>query len=187
MHCAIGQIVHMKLHPTPYTLHPRRGFTLVEVLLYVAIVTVIIVGLAAFLDVTAKSKIKQEVIAEVEGNGERAAFVIAQHIRNAGSITAPAASSTASTLTLVMPDSVISPVVFDLSGGTLRMSEKGAATTSLISTRVTADGLAFTNLSRAGTPGAVRFQFTLRYTNSGGNPDYDYQRHFIAGASLRDN
>lgn len=163
------------------------GFTLVEVLLYVAIVTIVAGSFAAFFDATIKGRIKQEVVSEVAANGETALAIIAQHIRNARSITSPMASGTAASLTLVMPDSGISPVVFDLSGGTLRVSEKGAATTSLSSLRVTAAGLVFTNLTRSGTPGAVRFQFTLRYNNPSGSPNYDYARHFVGGVSLRNN
>lgn len=175
--------------PTTYNLQPitSPGFTLVEVLLYVSIVSIIFAGIMTFLDATFRSRVRNEVIAEVERGGNGAMQTIVQHIRNAQSITAPAASSTAATLTLAMPDANITPAVFQLSGGRIEMSERGAGTTTLTSTRLTASGLSFTNLSRSATEGAVRVIFTLDYANPDGVQTYNYRARFIGGASLRNN
>ncbi|MBI2406177.1 MAG: prepilin-type N-terminal cleavage/methylation domain-containing protein [Candidatus Harrisonbacteria bacterium] len=154
-----------------YTLTAIRsacGFTLIEVLLYVAITAIIFGGMIAFIDGTLKSRIQEDVTAEVEMNGNMAMSVMAQMIRNAKSIASPAASSTATSLTLVMPDANISPAVFELLGGAIQMSERGAATTTLTSSRTTASNLFFTNLSRVGTPGAVGIRFVLDYANPDG-------------------
>ncbi|MBI2604308.1 MAG: prepilin-type N-terminal cleavage/methylation domain-containing protein [Candidatus Harrisonbacteria bacterium] len=163
------------------------GFTLIEILLYVAITAIIFGGMIAFIDGTFKSRIQEDVTAEVEMNGNMAMSVMAQMIRNAKSIASPAASSTATSLTLVMPDANINPVVFELLGGAIQMSERGAATTTLTSSRVTAPNLFFTNLSRVGTPGAVGIRFVLDYANPDGMTAYDYRARFFGGASLRNN
>lgn len=163
------------------------GFTLIEVLLYVAIVSIIFGGIMALLDATFKSRIRNEVIAEVERGGNMVMSIFAQHIRNARSITSPTASSTASAVTLAMTDASISPVVFRLSGGRIEMSERGFGTTTITSSRLTASSLSFFNLSRSTTPGAVRFQFVLDYANPDGVQEYNYRARFIGGASLRNN
>lgn len=173
--------------PTGRQATNSSGFTLIEVLLYVAIVSIIFGGIMSLLDATFKSRIRNEVIAEVERGGNNVMSVITQHVRSAQSITSPAASSTATTLTLVMPDMNISPVVFQISGGRIEMSERGLGTTTLTSTQLTASSLLFTNLSRSTTEGAVRVMFTLDYANPGGVQAYNYQARFVGGASLKNN
>lgn len=75
--------------------------------------------------------------------------------------------------------------VFDLSNGTLRIKDGGGAEVALTNDRVVASDLVFQNLSRAGTPGIVRVQFTLTYVNPSGRNEYDYQSKFVGSASLR--
>ncbi len=164
-----------------------RGFTLIEVLLYVAIVAIVFGGIAAFIDAALQSRIRAEVVTEVERGGNAVVSTFIQAIRNAKSIPQPTASSSATSLTLVMTDANISPTVFQLSSGRIEMSERGAGTTTLTSARLTPSSVLFTNLSRSTTPGAVRFQFILDYANPDGFQEYNYRAHFIGGASLRNN
>ena len=132
-------------------------------------------------------KTKQEIISQVEGNANMIIETITQNIRNAQSIIRPQASSTSPILNLTMKDSGISPLVVDLKDGILGMSEKGSATTSLSSSKITAKNLIFTNLSRLATPGSIRIEFTLQYLNPTSNPGYNYERRYVGGASLRPN
>jgi hypothetical protein len=67
------------------------------------------------------------------------------------------------------------------------MGEGSLGTTTLTSSRLAISNLDFANLSRSGTQGNVRFMFTLRYNNASGLGDFDYERRFVSGASLRDN
>lgn len=163
------------------------GFTLVEILLYIVVFSSIIFTILGFSNLSLQSRLRDEAIAEVEGAGNMVTSIISQEIRNARSITSPTASSTASSLTLVMPDSNISPIIFQLSNGVIQMSERGLATTSITSSRVTASGLSFTNLSRSGTPGNIRFLFTLEHTNPSNISAFSYLQRFISSASLRNN
>ncbi len=177
----------MILKTESYNLKARSGFTFIEILLYVVIVSVIFGAIVAFIDVALRSRVRHEVVGEVERGGNAAMSVIAQAIRNARSVTSPAASSTATSLTIVMPDANISPTVFDLFDGAIRMSMRGLSTTTITSSRLTASSISFTNLSRTGTPGSIRFQFVLDYANPDGIPEYTFSDHFIGGASLRNN
>jgi prepilin-type N-terminal cleavage/methylation domain-containing protein len=156
-----------------------QGFTLIEVLLYVAIVSIIFGGILAFMEIVFNVRTKQQAVAKVESSGNLIISTLTQNIRNAKSITLPAASSTSQSLNLVMKDGGISPVVVALSEGAIRISERGMSTTTLASQNVTALNLIFTNLSRSNTPGSLRFEFWLRHSN--------YERYFIGGASLRNN
>lgn len=55
----------------------------------------------------------------------------------------------------------------------------------LYNSRVTVSNLTFTNLTRAGTPGNVRIQFTLTHINPSGRNEYDFSKTFYGSASLR--
>ena len=58
------------------------GFTLLEVLLYVAIIGIVFFSVSIFISLTVESRIKSQVIAEVEQVGTQTMLLIEQTIRN---------------------------------------------------------------------------------------------------------
>lgn len=162
-----------------------QGFTLIELLLYIAIASVILLTTAGFLATLLSARVKHQTIAEVEGQGRVAMELILQTIRTAELITLPATSTSASSLVLNVVSGGLDPTIFDSSGGIIRSTEGAGASVALTNTRVSATNLMFLNLSRAGTPGAVRVSFTLSLVNSSGRNEYEYSKTFYGSASLR--
>jgi type II secretory pathway pseudopilin PulG len=165
----------------------RGGFTLVELLLYAAMLSIIIFSVGIFLNLTLQSRTKNQVIAEVEQQGILAMQRMMQVVRNSNLINSPATGASGSTLSVNMPQAALSPTVFALSGGAVTITEGTGATVSLTNNLVSVTGLTFTNVSRASTPGTVRVQFTITYINNSGRNEYDYSKTFDSDASLRDN
>lgn len=165
----------------------NRGFTLVELLLYAALLSIIIFSVGIFLNLLLQSRTKNQVIAEVEQQGMLAMQRMTQVVRNSTLINSPATGASGSTLSVTMPQAVLSPTVFALSGGVITMTQGVAAAVGLTNDLVSVSGLTFSNLSRAGTPGTVRVQFTITYINNLGRNEYDYSKTFDSDASLRDN
>lgn len=163
----------------------QKGFTLVELLLYLGLAAVLLLVISVFLAMLLQSRVKNQTVAEVEGQGAMVMNLITQTIRNAEGINSPAAGASAASLSLDAAGVSNDPTVFDLSSGTLRIQEGAAAPVALTSSQVTASSLSFQNLSRAGTPGTVRVQFTLSYINPSGRNQYNYSKTFYASASLR--
>lgn len=155
-----------------------NGFTLIELLLYVSIIGAIVLSFAGFLSLLMQSRVKNQTIAEVEQQGIQVMQIITQTSRNAGSINSPTQGQTANSLS-------VDSTVFDLSAGTIRITEGTGSPISLTNSRVTASGLTFQNLSRTGTPGTIRIQFTLSYFNSSGKNEYDFSKTFYETATLR--
>ncbi len=149
-----------KLPTTNYKLPTNRGFTLIELLLYVAIVGAIIFSVAGFLSLLMQSRVKNQTIAEVEQQGVVVMQTITQAGRNATSVNFTNA--------------------FDISGGVIREN-----TVALTNSRVVASGLTFQNLSRVGTPGTIRVQFTLTHINPEGRNEYNYSKTFYGTSSVR--
>lgn len=170
--------------PRRRTAQPQ-GFTLVELLLYTSllaiIVSVVSIGAATLLE----GRIKSQTIGEVEQQGQQVLQYIAQVARNAEAVTAPPAGSSAAALTLDVPTVADDPTVLDISAGALRVTEGAGSPVVLTNDDVTASGLTVTNLSRTGTPGTVRIEFTLTYSNPTGRNELDYSKTFYASASLR--
>jgi len=171
------------------TPHPpaaaQKGFTLIELLLYVAILGSLLLTVSMFFATTVESRVKNQSISEVDQQGTLAMDYILQTIRNADTITLPAAGGSAASLTLAVPTSALSPTVFDLNGTALQVKEGTGAAVALTSSKVQISSLSFKNLTRSGTPGLVQVSFTITRTNLIGRNEYDYQKNFVSSAALR--
>ncbi|HAT73707.1 MAG: hypothetical protein US30_C0007G0049 [Candidatus Moranbacteria bacterium GW2011_GWF2_36_839] len=164
----------------------NNGFTLVEVLLYVMILSAMTLTISVLLFLVFQARVKGQTIAEVEQNGQRVMQIVAQTIRNADSITSPTIGTSAKSLTLVVPTSTKNPTIFSLSGSTIQIKEGSNANVALSNSRVVVSDLnIFSNLSQSGTPGTIKIQFTLSHLNPSGRNEYDYSETFYGSSSLR--
>ena len=171
--------------PTRRRERNSKGFTLIELLLYLGLAAVLLLVISIFLALILRSRVKNQTVAEVESQGVMVMNLISQAIRNAEDINLPAAGASAASLSLDAQGSGNDPTVFDLASGILRVQEGAGGSVPITSPRLTASGINFQNLSRAGTPGTVRIQFTLTNVNPAGKNEYDYSKTFYASASLR--
>lgn len=161
-----------------------QGYTLIELLLYMVIVGSLLLGATAFFALAAGARVKNQSIVEVDQQGVYLMEYLTQTIRNASSITTPAAASSGSTLTLGVPTASLSPTTFALSGTTLQVTEGSNGAVSLTNNTVNVSNLTFTNLTRSGTNGVIRVSFTLARVNTIGTNDYDYTKTFTTSAAL---
>lgn len=162
----------------------QAGFTLIEVVLYIGLSAILLSSLGVLVNVSYQIRARQQVISEVEQQGTAAIQIISQIIRNASSITSPAAGTSATSITLEVPGVIKTPTVFSLSETALQITES-TTSTSLTNSRVQASALLFKNLSAASTSGTVKFQFTLDHTNLNSTPQFTYSKVFYGSASLR--
>ncbi|MFQ5492588.1 MAG: type II secretion system protein J [Candidatus Dojkabacteria bacterium] len=165
----------------------RKAFTLVEIILYVGLVSMLLVVVAGFLTSVLQSRERSETVSEVDSQGVKVMQDIIQTVRNAQAINSPTQGNSAATLSLDVVDGGADPTVYDLSGGALTITEGGGAVVDLTSGRVTASGLVFENLTRPGTDGIVRIEFTLTHVNPEGRFEYDYAQIFYGSANLKQN
>lgn len=162
----------------------QRGYTLIELLLYIALLGILLPGVVGFMGLAVETRVKNQSIAEVNDQGMAAMDYITQTLRNASSITAPAAAASAGSLTITVPTGSLSPTIFDINGTTLQVKEGSAAAVALTSDTVQISNLTFTNLTRSGTAGAVQVSFTVSRTNPAGRNEFEYQKTFTTTAEL---
>ena len=170
--------------------HPikeQQGFTLLELLLYVAIVSTLLGAVTVFLSLSLSARVKNESISEVNQQGIAILERMTTIIRGAESITSPAIGTTGGSLTIAVPVVANSPTTFDATGtpAAVQIKEGNGSAIALTNNKIAVSDLAFKNLSRAGTYGAVQISFTLSRTNSSGRNEYDYQKTFTTTVSLR--
>jgi type II secretory pathway pseudopilin PulG len=169
----------------PQPLSLKSGFTLIELLIYVGLCSVLLFTISMFLSLLLQARIKNQAIAEVDGQGLYVMRMITQAARNADTVTSPLLGMASSTLVLRMSATSTSSTVFDSTSGTIRMSEGASPPIPLTNARVTVSGLSFQNAARLGTSGAIRVRFTLSSKNPGGQNEFKYQQVFVGSAALR--
>jgi Tfp pilus assembly protein PilW len=163
-----------------------KGLTLVEMLLYVAISSVILLSLSLFLVFLLGQRVKNQTIADVNQQGLQVMQLITQSIRNARSIDTPAIGSVSDTLSMTMPDGLLSPTVFDISNGTVRIREGAGAIVPLTNSHIVVSGLLFENISSTSTTErVVRVSFTIDHVNNNGRNENSFSKSFSGSATLR--
>lgn len=163
-----------------------HGFTLIELLLYVAISSVILLGVVGFFSALLQARIKGQVIAEVDGQGMRAMQIMVRTVRNSTAIDTPPAGRTRTNTWVEVPNSSLSPTYFEQTGTALTIAEHvRSQRIPLTNSQVMVSNLAFTNETQSTGTGVLRIQFTLTYVNSTGRNEYDYSKTFTDTVTLR--
>lgn len=163
----------------------QAGYTLIELLLYIAMIGILLSAVVAFFGMTTDARVKNQSITEVNEQATYVMDYITQTVRNASSITSPAISASGSSLTLAVPTANLSPTVFSLVSGVLQVKEGTAAAVPLTSSKVQVSAFTITNLGRSGTSGIVKISFTLNRLTSPSLNEYDYQRTFTTSVGIR--
>jgi type II secretory pathway pseudopilin PulG len=157
-------------------MRPKSGFTLIEILIYTAIMGSILVSTVfitrAMYDT--RARIRSSVI--LEENMRFALARIMTEVREADGVTEPA-SSTGTALTITRDDPAHDPTVITSAGGVITMSKGGSPAAALTSSEVEITSLVFTRsqgdfpLIRAELEGQMRnasgpYRASLTLSNS---------------------
>ncbi len=156
-----------------------KGFTLVELLLYVAIAGTSIILISLFLTTLLSSRVKGETISEVEYQGLQAINIITQKVRNAENVILPAQESGGDALELNDGE-----FLFFVEENVLFLEKEGEVF-NLTNERVLIKDILFENVARVNAPDIIRISFLLSYNNPLDRIEYSYEKFFVTSASLR--
>jgi len=164
----------------------KKGMTLLELILYISLVSVVLLAISGLIFSVLQSRVRNQVVSEVEEEGLITIQIISQAIRNAKNINSPSTGSAGASLSLASLDLLKDPTVFDSSGSVIRISEGSGTTVNLTSlSMVAVSNLSFKNLTPAESPGVISFSFVLTHINLSGRREYDYSKTFYGSANLR--
>ena len=164
----------------------RKGFSLLETLLYVAVSSVILLSVSLFLTVLLSSRIKNQAISDVNQQGLQIMQLVTQTIRNSKTVDFPSIGSTSNSLSVSVFDTLLSPTIFDIASGTVRIQEGSGNPIPLTNSHVTVSSLLFQNISSiSSTDRIIRISFTIDYNNPSGRPENTFTQSFVGSATLR--
>jgi len=165
-----------------YCLKKSKGFTLIELILYVGIVGVVLLVVSIFFMTLLTSRIKNETVSEVELQGTQVVQMITQNIRNAEAVSVPAKGETSSSLVITKEDENIA---FSLDDGVIYTQEGSGNLINLTNNRVLVSSLLFENTGKENAPDSIRINFILSHVNHTGRNEYSFTKSFLGSASLR--
>ena len=167
----------------------RKGFTLVEILIYIAVLAIIIAAVSSFILWQISSGAKSRAIREARYNAERALLIMTQEIREAKSVYTPTATSTQLSLEIShsLPAGETSAFVdFFLCGAgktTLCVKRESEDALVLTSDRVEVSQLEFLQISTT-TP-SIQINLKMNYKNPQDRPEYRASINITSTFSLR--
>lgn len=159
----------------------NKGFTLLELLLYVFVASVILLSIVALVALLIQSRIKNQTISMIEQQGSQIIQIISQEINNAKVVTAPTVGNTAGVLQFqdingqAEQVSVMSTTLF------LNKSNKDYL---LNPAKIKISNFQVKNLGVAAHD-SIKIQFDLSYNNLSGLNQYTYTQTFYATANIR--
>lgn len=136
----------------------NQSFTLIELLIYSAIVSVVLLTASSFLWNIVWGNLKETAFQEAQQNSRFALTRITQEIKKAKSINAPLPGFSQNSISLEMTDDDLNPTIFDLDQQKIRMRQGASPSLYLTSDQAVISNLLFTNLSYPVTPGTVRVE-----------------------------
>lgn len=163
----------------------KNGFTLIEFLLYTAIVGTVLLAAGAVTFNVLFGKAKLAALGEVSQGGRAAMEQMSFTIRNATEINSPATGANTTSLSLQVADPAKNPTVFNLQNGILQITEGASAPVAITSSALNITGITFTNASSANASSTMRIQLTVAYRNATGQQEYNVQRTFYTTANRR--
>lgn len=161
------------------------GFTLIEFIIYIAIIGGMLTLITGFLWNIIFGNIKEAAFQEVQQNARFALTKINQEIKKATGINSPLPGEfPASSLSLMMADSNLDPTIFEVIDGKLRIRQGSAQPNELTSDQIIISSLQFTNLSYEDTPGTIRIELAVDYLNPEGQSFYQASINLNSTVSL---
>ena len=142
--------------------HPRAGFTLIEVLLYSALLAIFLGGAFTFIISTISTTETLSELNELAANRELVERKLEWLIGQAQAVTTPAAGATSSVLTVSGSQAGLYPAQFSLSGPILTLSLAGGAAAAVTNERVRATTFIAEHISNAQSSSTVRITLDLQ-------------------------
>ena len=164
----------------------QKGFTLVEMILYVAICSLFLLTLSTFLSYLLQARVRSQAIAEVNQQGTQVMYMMTETIRNGRTINTPSIGATSTTLSVTTGVPLLDPTVFSVGTGTVYITEGSRAAVALTNSRVIVSNFVLSNISSASsTDRIVRISFTLDYKTQSSKTEYSLTKGFTGSATLR--
>jgi type II secretory pathway pseudopilin PulG len=169
-----------------------RGFTFIEVLAYIAVLTIIISVVSVFIFWQINSGVKSMAIRETQYNVERALAVITQEIREAKSVYIPTGAFdinpgqlSLETAKYLPAGETLSYIDFFICGTRLCFKKESQNPLAITSDRVKISSLVFSEINTTSTAPSIQINLKIDYRATSTRPEYQSSFEATSAASLR--
>lgn len=170
----------------------KKGFTLTEVLVYVAVLTIIFSAVVSLFLGISRSNVRAKVIRETLNNSKRAMEIMTYEIREAKSIYTPTSDFSPSTGQLsletakyLLEGENTSYIDFYLCEKRLCLKKEGQDPVALTSDRVEINHLQFSQITTTSTTPSIQIILGIDYKAPSNKPEYQASINTTSTASLR--
>jgi type II secretory pathway pseudopilin PulG len=164
----------------------EKGFSLVEILIYIALIGGTMLTFFSFVNTISNSRNKVYAQEEVQANARMVMTTFRQIIKKANNLNV--ASSTFDVhpgiLSLEMDDSNVNPTIFLLEDGVLYLKEGNSTSVAITGENIRISNLVFNNLSGSSQKENIKINLGLEFRE---NEDiyYDYSTKLETAINLR--
>lgn len=137
----------------------RHGVTLVELILFMAIASIMGLAIMPLMFSSTENRLLQESIAHIENNGPQLMQIIGKRVRESERILDPLPGNTSNVLAIQTSSGAISPTIFGVLTGAVIQIEKNVHQT-ISATEVSVDNFLVRNISNGYSTG-ITVSFTL--------------------------
>lgn len=162
-----------------------KGFTLIEILLYLSLFVVVVLGSVAFIHTMFETNVKTKVILEADSEAEHVLAIVTQYIRNSVVVYSPNKNTTSDVLIIQSLDEEQSPILLGIINESIVMSLGGQSTSTLTSSNIKISNLKFTNIGSVNGKDSIKISFTVNTQGENNRQEYTYEKTYEATASLR--
>jgi prepilin-type N-terminal cleavage/methylation domain-containing protein len=138
----------------------QKGFTLVELLLYLAIFSMVMTGMISYVMSVSMARSKNEVIESGQANIRYALSPIRENIRACDAVVTPSDGVSSNQLVLDMPGTTAN-ITFSVVSGRLVMSQTGYSDIYLTDNRLQVTSLVFTNTASVSKRDNINIQLSV--------------------------
>jgi len=162
----------------------KKGFTFIEILIYLGITSLLTLSLVVFAGSAISSGSKVYVAQEVQANARAAFSLVSGKIRSASAVSSPTKGNSTGTLILNMPDP--SPdIIFSVTDGVLIIKDGAADPVAITSRVVSVSNLSFSNIALLEEKDNIRIEMTVEYKEAGSR-EYQYSFALQGAVNLRE-
>lgn len=176
----------MTFHGINFNMKNKKGFTYIDLLLYIALIVIILSSLIPFAWNAIETGVKSTTEQEVFSNAQYISEQLQYQIRNASSIN----SVTGTQISLAVASSSANPTIIGLSSGNFTITQGTGSAILLNSQNTTISSLNFVNYTSSDNKTKnIQFTFTIsaKYPNAGVMQEYNESTSIEGDAEIRSN
>jgi len=165
----------------------QSGFTLIEALVYIALVSGILIVATSFAWNIVNSRTVAFATQEVEQNGRFIMQKTSQIFKEANQINSPAIGASGNSVEIEMDDAGTEIITITQNGTNIEYQYNSDPVMELNSDLVEISDLQFTNLSsNSGSTRNIGISFTLNHINPSNRQEWSYTQNYSTTIELRD-